>query len=175
MELTFADGTPFAAAETVKFLGEAVAATGKDVPASGDGEGGDERLAEAVRTARKQAGKGKLANAIALLQEGIAQTGNKRGQFLWRLELARICLGAGKMQLAIPQLEHLSNQIEEHHLEQWEPHLCREVYSTLYLAQQRLAKVARNQLPELTEKMRKLHAQLSRLDPAAALEIDAKN
>ncbi len=174
VDLAFADGTPFATPETVKLLQEAAAAAGKDVGISAGGGDGDDRLAEAVRTARKQAGKGKLVGAIEILQEGIAQTGDKRGQFLWRLELARICLGVGKMQLAIPQLENLCNQIEEHHLEQWEPQLCREVYSTLYLAQQRLAKVARNQLPELTEKMRKLHAQLCRLDPAAALEIEAK-
>jgi len=170
-ECTFANGTPFAAPETVKLFEEAAAAGADSRKAAGRDEG-DDRLAEAAHAANKFAGRGKLTEAINLLQEGIAQTGDKRGRFLWRLELARICLNAGKMQLAVPQLEFLCGQIAEHHLEQWEPQLSREVYSTLYLAQQRLAKVARNLAPELTEKMRQLHAQLCRLDPAAALKID---
>ncbi len=168
----FANGTPFASPETVQLLQELAAAAGQETRASGTGEDGDDRLAETAGAAQKLAGRGKLAEAVEMLQDGIAQTGDRRGQFLWRLELARICLGAGKMNLAVPQLEFLCDQIEEYHLEQWEPQLSREVFSTLYLAQQRLAKVARNLAPELTEKMRLLHARLCRLDPAAALKID---
>lgn len=174
VELKFANGMPFAAPPTVALLEEIVAGAGGGTGKVPGADGGDDRLTGVTRDAHKLAGRKKLAQAIDLLQKGIAQTGEKRAQFLWRLELARLCMEAGKMQLAIPQLEFLGSQIDEHHLEEWEPQLCREVFSTLYLAQKRLAMVTRPAKPELAEKMQQLHARLCRLDAAAALAINGK-
>jgi len=175
-ELKFANGTPFASPETVNVLGQLAAQSGGGgggAPSSG-GDGGNDALTESSREARKLVGKKKLPQAIKILQEGLGQTGEKRGQFLWRLELARICLEAGEVKLAVPQLEYLANQIDQHHLEEWEPLLSREVYSTLYVAQQRMAKMIRTPSPELAEKLQTLHARLCRVDVAAALAIDGK-
>jgi len=173
-ELKFANGTPFASPETVDLLGQLAAQSGGGgAPVSAD-DGCDNALTDAARKARKLAGKKKLPQAIKILQEGIGQTGEKRGQFLWRLELARICLEAGEVKLAVPQLEYLANQIDQHHLEEWEPLLSREVYSTLYVAQQRIAKMTRTPSPDLAEKLKTLHARLCRIDVAAALAIDGK-
>jgi type VI secretion system protein VasJ len=173
VELKFANGTPFASPETMALLEQIAAQSGGggSAPSSSD-QGGDDVLAESARKARKLAGKKKLPQAIKILQDGIAQTGEKRGQFLWRLEMARVCLEAGEVRLAVPQLEFLANQIDQHHLEEWEPLLSREVYSTLYVAQQRLAKMSRTPSPDLAAKLQTLHARLCRIDVAAALAID---
>jgi len=176
VDMKFANGTPFASPETMTLLEQIAAQSGggSGSAPSSSGDGCNEALAEAAKQARKLAGKKKLPQALKVLQDGIAQTGEKRGQFLWRLEMARICLDAGEVRLAVPQLEFLADQIEQHHLEEWEPLLSREVYSTLYVAQQRLAKMSRTPSPDLAEKLQVLHARLCRIDVAAALAIDGK-
>ncbi len=175
VELSFANGTPFADPETVSLLeGLSTGVEGKERSSSGDKGESSGRLQELLKEARKHATK-KLPKAIAILQDGIAQTADAREQFLWRLELAKMCLTGGKVQVAVPQLEALVQTIEDHRLEIWEPNLCREVFSTLYIAQKRLAKVAKPPVPDLAENMRKLHARLCRLDAAAALEVDGQN
>ncbi len=170
-ELKFANGTPFAQPETIKLLEGLAASSGGEAKSSGGGGAEDEAFVETIRAAKKL-GKKKLPKAIALLQEAIGRTGERRGQFLWRLELARLCLEAGKMELAVPQLEYLVDQIDAHHLEEWEPQLCRDVFGTLYIAQQRVAKINRARAPELGKVLQDLHARLCRLDVAAALEIE---
>jgi len=126
-----------------------------------------------LKAARKKS-KRQLPKAIGILQEAIKRTGSRRGQFRWRLELARMCLEVGKVDLAVPQLEYLGGWIDQHGLDEWEPQLSREVLSTLYIAQQRIVKVNRARAPELASVLQGLHARLCRIDPAAILEIEKK-
>lgn len=176
-ELSFANGTPLAGVETVKWIegdvrsrlaltsGTASAASGDTLP---DG------LADTTKEARKLANRGQLAEAVRLMQGGIAAAGSQRTQFLWRLELARLCLEAGQPVLAASLLEELEVQIERHQLEIWEPALCLAVYSPLLTARRTLLKDARRATPELVQKTNQLHDRLCRLDPAAALSLEGK-
>ncbi|MEW5702024.1 MAG: type VI secretion system protein TssA [Candidatus Zixiibacteriota bacterium] len=176
-ELTFANGTPLAATETCKWIESDVRV--HSAPTSGAGtsaitDGLPERLAETARDARKLANRGQLPEAVRLMQGGIAAAGPQRAQFLWRLELARLCLDIGQPVLAVPLLEELENLIERHSLEAWEPALCLAVYGPLLTARRTLLKDARRTTPELVQKTNQLHDRLCRLDPAAALSLEAK-
>ena len=177
LELKFANGTPLASGPTVGLLQQMVAAAGKPGKshAGPTSEAQDDRLAETYAEARRLAGKGKLPDALGLFQGGIAQIGSRREQFLWRLAMARLCLDVGQMQVAVPQLEFLGSQIDEHRLEEWEPGLCRDVFGVLYAALVKLSKVpGRAPDPEFNERLRHMHGRLCRLDPAAALAIEGK-
>ena len=122
--------------------------------------------------ARRLAGKGKLSDAVQKMQDGIASTGDHRARFLWRLELARLCLDSGRIILAVPLLDDLESLIDKHDLEAWEPDLCKRVYMSLLTARRLLLKDTRKATPELVQKTNQLQDRLSRLDPMALLSME---
>lgn len=177
-KLKFANGAPFASSDTVMWLdsdvksrlGEAGEGRGAMVPVGG-GDNAPEGLAEKTGDARRLASGGNLPQAIRLMQEGMAATGERRGQFLWRLALARLCLDSGKPTLASPLLEELEALIQRHDLEAWEPPLCLSVYTALLDARRTLLKDQRRATPELLQKTNELQDRLCRLDAAAVLSM----
>lgn len=176
-KLKFANGTPFASPDTVMWLESDVASRlgeagdgGSSAP-SGGGDNIPEGLVETTGDARRLASGGSLPQAIRMMQEGIASTGEQRGQFLWRLGLAKLCLDSGKPTLATPHLEELESLIQRHDLESWEPQLCLQVYTALLTARRTLLKDQRRATPELLQKTNDLQDRLCRLDAAAALSM----
>jgi type VI secretion system protein VasJ len=174
--LQFAGGVPFASPETQKWVNSEVQSRLGHPGGSGSpsGDHTPEGLTEAVDLARQMAARGKLNDAVRRMQEGIAATGGHRARFLWRLELARLCLDSGRVVLAAPLLEELEGVIERHNLEDWEPELCKSVFTALLGARRALLKDARKATPELVQKTNQLHDRLSRLDPMAVLSLDGK-
>lgn len=177
--LKFANGAPFASGETQMWIDNDVKA--RLAGQVGDGGGaaigrddGPEGLKDSTKDARRLASSGRLQEAIKLMQEGLARTGDQRGQFLWRLALAKMCLDAGQPLLAAPQLEDLERLIQTHNLEMWEPQLCLSVYTALLTARRIMLKDQRRATPELMQKTNGLHDRLCRLDASAALALDGK-
>lgn len=178
-ELSFEGGAPLASAETQKWLKEDVlprrhAGSANSASADLGSMGPPEALLEVASEARKLASRGQLAHAIGKMQEGLRSTGEQRGQFLWRLELARICLESQQPQHAAPLLEELEDYILKHQLEQWEPRLCLAAYTSLLNARRMLLNDTRRATPELAEKTSLLHERIARLDLATALSLDAQ-
>jgi type VI secretion system protein VasJ len=176
-KLKFANGTPFASSDTVMWLESDVqsrlggAGEGGSPAPTGGGDNAPEGLAETTGDARRLASGGNLPQAIRMMQEGISSTGDRRGQFLWRLGLARLCLDSGKPALATPHLEELEALIQQHGLEFWDPQLCLSVYTALLTARRTLLKDQRRATPELLQKANDLQDRLCRLDAAAALSM----
>jgi type VI secretion system protein VasJ len=178
-DFKFAGGTiPFASNETKVWLDNEMkrfAGRGEDVGSSrGTGDGAPTGLAEAAEDARRLVAGGKLPAAIKLFQDGMASTGQKRAHALWRLEMARLCLDAGRAGVAIAHLEVLESEIDRHGLEDWDPGLCLQVYTSLLLARRALLKDPRRATPDLAQKTTQTHERLCRLNPAAALSLDGK-
>lgn len=178
-DLKFAGGAiPFASNETKIWLGNEL----KRFTAGGDGQGASRAatsgaptgLAEATEDARRLVAGGKLAAALKLFQDGMASAGEKRAHFLWRLEMARLCLDAGRAGVAIAHLEVLESEIEHHGLDGWEPELCLQVYLALLTARRTLLKDPRRATPDLALKATQTHERLCRLNAAAALSLDGK-
>ena len=178
-DLKFAGGTiPFASNDTKVWLSNELkrfAAGGDDTGLSrGTGDNVPTGLAEATEDARRLVAGGKLAAAIKLFQDGMASAGEKRAHFLWRLEMARLCLDADRAGVAIAHLEVLESEIEHHGLEGWEPELCLQVYLALLSARRVLLKDPRRATPDLALKATQTHERLCRLNAAAALALDGK-
>lgn len=178
VDLTFAGGVPFASPETQKWIkDEVVSRRGGARTGAGNAQAGDglpEGLEETASDARRMAGRGQFSEAVRKMQEGIHSTSDHRGQFLWRLELARICLEANQPQLAAPLLEELETYIQRHQLEVWEPRLCLAAYTALLTARRTLMKDQRRATPDLAQKTSQLHERIARLDLATALSLDGK-
>ena len=81
-----------------------------------------------------------------------------------RLDLAQICIEAGRMELAVPQLEQLEQEVTHFSVEEWEPDLATSVVRWLWQCCTGPTKV-----PSLAERSKDIYARLCRLDPAAAV------
>jgi type VI secretion system protein VasJ len=176
-DLRFADGTPLADAATKAWITDEILAAGPgaaprdartDAAAGKDGMD----LEAAIAEARRLQGSGNLQKAVGLFKEGVARASKRRQRFLWRLALAKLCLEAGKPQLALPQLVSLDEDIGRFCLEEWEPDLSLEVVHHLFLCRQRLAAGLPERTSDVEHQLQELYQRLCRLDVNAALAVE---
>ncbi|HYK90365.1 MAG TPA: type VI secretion system protein TssA [Acidobacteriota bacterium] len=175
--LRFSDGTLFADAETRSWMdtevlpltsGGASRSERKSIGAGGDVAD----LDGAVGQAQSLVASGKLQEAVALFREGIAKAVQPRPRFLWRLQLAKLCLDAGRPQLALPQLVSLDEEVIRFSLEEWEPALSLEVVHQLFLCRQRLVAGLQERPADVDRQLQELYQRLCKLDVNAALAVE---
>jgi type VI secretion system protein ImpA len=128
-EMSLMDDMPAASGETQRWLQEMGFADG-DGPAAGEAIAPKPPSARGVNGARPgdlvlerandQVAAGQPERAIELLMEEVGKERSPRARFLRRTQIARIMVGAGMEQIAIPILLELLSQIETHALAQWE-------------------------------------------------------
>ncbi|MFT4542026.1 MAG: type VI secretion system protein VasJ [Planctomycetota bacterium] len=129
------------------------------------GNQGDANAVESVgKEARKLVARGQLGDAMRLLTQRIEMTASRRGRFVLRLDLAQLCIEAGRMELAVPQLEQLEQEVTHFSVEEWEPDLATSVVRWLWQCC-----TGPKPVPSLAERSKDIYARLCRLDPAAAV------
>ena len=122
----------------------------------------DARVAELLKEQR-------FLVAVRLRMSAVDPTSSDRDRFFRRLRLAETCLAAGYTEEALPLIEDLARQIDERGLESWEgSEFAADVARLLYKG---LLDLKRS---DTAQRLEVAHDRLSRLDPAAALEIRAK-
>ena len=124
------DDTPAANGETQTWLRElitepvvpAAAAPGPFPLATEDGAapGWRKRDIDSYTLATEALRAGQQDKAVEILNKEIARQQSGRGRFLRKMQLAQICISAGKEAIAQPLLEDLAAAIEAHKLEDWE-------------------------------------------------------
>lgn len=118
-QLAFADGRPFADAETRQWLTEQPT-TAKASPPSGASTADD-----AVQRARAAAAEGDLPGALDLLEEARRRDGSASVHaFPLRIEQTRLLLAGGHAQAAASLADELTATIRRHELETWQPATC---------------------------------------------------
>lgn len=120
LDLHFADGQPFASAETRLWLQTTGTTTGTPETA---GVTPADSLYERARTA---ASDGNLAAALDMLEDARRTAASTAQGFALRLEQARLLALAGHVQAAAPLAEELEQLMETHALNKWDPDLCLE-------------------------------------------------
>jgi type VI secretion system protein VasJ len=177
-DLKFNDGSQFADPQTKSWIKSEVLpiaiSSGTPEPA-GDTKTDPESSAplEAAAKAKRLLAEGKLQEAMGLFTEGIAKSSLCKVRFLWRLQLAKLCMEAGKLQLALPQLTALDEDVSRFCLEEWEPGLSLEVIQQLYLCRQKLAGSMQERPPDLENQLAQLYQRLCKLDVNAALAVES--
>jgi len=171
-ELRFKNGTPLCSGETKLWIETECAVSSGRPSGGGGGAAANGKLTEAYEKARGMAGSGKLAEALAELNEGLAACAQRRDRLLWRLRIAQLCADAGKHAVAVPLLEQCQVDIERHHVEEWEPAVAAEVAHALYRCRKALMALEKQPTPESRERLSGAFAWLCRLDPPAALALE---
>ncbi len=133
--LTFTDGTPFAAPATADWIAESVipalggSAPTPSTPFLGSAAPDDELTARIAESKRILDG-GDLAGAVALLQSG--PVNSRKAAFQRKLAMAALCLRGNQPAIARPLLEELEEEIRKHSIDEWEPALGLEVWTSLH-------------------------------------------
>lgn len=189
-DLSFADGSPFASAETKAWIdSEVMAAMGGGggggggmpmmaAPSGGGGParvvvvqgggGGDSKDAAVINEARSLASSGRLPDAIAMLQGRMAGAGSASARYRVRLGIGQVCMAAGQVSLARAVFESTEKEVERFGLEEWDPALAAASSEGL-VRLKLLAKGGKALPPEAGL----LYDRVCRLDPTAALRLGA--
>lgn len=180
LDLQFKNGIPFADGQTKMWIEAEVlpsiatpSSESKEIKASDETASKKDGITEVVAEARKMVAGGKLEDALALLNGHLVNASLRKDQFLWRLNLAKLCLDAGNARLALPQLESLDEEVKQFSLEQWEPELAVEVLKSLLQCRKKLIADVKQPSPELMSIINELYSRLCRLDVVSALNLDS--
>jgi len=127
-EMSLMDDMPAASRETQQWLQEMGFADGSapsaqtivPKPPSPREANGSRPGDPVLERANGEVAAGRPEHAIELLMEEVAKERSARARFLRRTQIARIMVGAGMEQIAVPILLELLAQVETHALAQWE-------------------------------------------------------
>jgi len=123
---------------------------------------GMRKEADPVEEANHALRDGRHQEAFQILNRDLATQSSGRGRFLSKLELARLCLAAGKDQIAQPLLDDLAAAIDNHKLDEWEERET--VASALVTILQSSKRVQAD-----AKEKQKFFERICRLDPGQAL------
>lgn len=165
-EFRFHDGTPFADRSTREWIALQVARhlqspESPSVVNDVETEPWEKALLDAASRLRKDG----LKAAIHELTLGLHGARSDRARFHWRLAQARLCVQAGKHELAKIQLEHLDQELRRSGLEGWEPALALQVTQLLHRCCDLLP-----QNQAMRERKEETHRRLCLFDLEAVLE-----
>jgi type VI secretion system protein ImpA len=166
--LALMDDTSTANAETQNWLRDLNLTDGAAAPAPvardhGDGYSGRAVLERAMQRVRA----GEPEKAIELLINQSVQERSKRERFLRKSQAARIMVDVGREAVAVPILEDLMREIEQHNLEEWE---SAEIIAQVLGLQYRCLLQTQGESSETNG----LYLRICRLDPMQALQIVGK-
>lgn len=175
LETALLDDTPAANSETQAWLREL---TAESAPPPADGSapepapvienhsapGWRRKLADSFDLAREALKAGQTEKAIDIMQQEVQKQLSGRGRFLRKMQLAEVCISAGKTDVALPIIDDLAFSIENNHLDDWED---REVVArALVMIIKNSPKVQADE----AEKLR-LFQKVVRLDPVQAISL----
>jgi type VI secretion system protein ImpA len=129
LEATLSDDTPAANAQTLAWLrevlGEPDAAPAPKVPGlpvmdRNHTPGWQKKFIDPHTLALEAMRTGQPQKAVEILQKEIERQLSGRGRFQRKLQLAQICVAAGKDTIAQPLLDDIAATIENHKLDEWE-------------------------------------------------------
>jgi type VI secretion system protein ImpA len=164
LEATLMDDTPTANPETKAWARALL--DQPDVPASSNGSGSawQRKSADAYDLASEAYQAGQPQRAFEILYEDLQRQQSGRGRFRRKLQLAELCVQAGKEAVAQPLLDDIAAALENHKLEDWED---RELVCSALLTLMQASKKIQGDAKE----KQKLFERVCRLDPVKALYI----
>ena len=179
VKLKTSGGLPLADDATKKWIAKRAAA-GAPIdmgfaPVEGGGAQvrGGEAFPAAQKEARKLARSNKLGPALKLLADGRLKAERLEDRVMWKLEAARLCMQAGRSEMALAQLEALDDELRRSTIEDWDPALCAEILRDLLRCRQLVAQSA-DFAPSEQARSRELMGRLCRLDVVSALELNGR-
>ncbi len=169
LQLYFADASPFCDGETLMWIETLVqqsAPAGSESPSEYDFTAS---LEEAMDAATTLAGEKQLAKAIAHLRQVNCQSELERLQK--QLCEARLCLVAGKPQMAESVLRQLHSQAQGKKLGVWHPQLAIEIIQLRCKALQSLNTSDKLEKTQIAQEIQQLHSDACLIDLSLAANL----
>jgi type VI secretion system protein ImpA len=172
MDAMLSDDTPAANPQTQAWLRDilnepvAPAASAARLPASDDGQepGWQKKFVDPQVLASDAVRQGQPEKAVQILNREIERQRSGRGRFQRKLQLAQICIAAGKDSIAQPLLDDLAAVVETHKLEDWED---REMMAGVLLFLMQSSK----KIQADAKVKQAMFERICRLDPVQALSV----
>ncbi len=174
MEATLSDDTPAANPQTQEWLREILAEPSGAAPQaeppkmpvmdSNRAPGWQKRFVDAHALALEAMRSGQAQKAVTILQREVERQLSGRGRFQRKMQLAQICIAAGKDAIAQPLLDDIAAAIETHKLEDWEDREM--VAGALLFLVQSSKKIGGD-----AKAKQAIFERICRLDPVQALTI----
>ncbi len=174
LDAALSDDTPAANSETQKWLRELLAepAGSPPLPASPHGPavedvrapGWQKRFVDPQALAQEALRSGQQPKAVEILQREVERAQSGRTRFLRKMQLARVCLAAGKDNIAQILLDDVAAAIDTHKLDDWEDRET--VAGALVFLVQSSKKIQAD-----AKAKQALFERICRLDPVQALSV----
>lgn len=171
IQLKFIGGTPFASDETKVWIEGLTKQKPSAQTDSEKKESEDDTLVKqekAIKEVRSLIARNKLAEAIKTWNRDYTHDGSGKGNFIAKLELAKMFVAAKKYKEAVFQLEILDEELKHFDLEKWDPVLATDVVKLLI---QSIQSDSQTKTPEQANKLNALKKRLYKLDMAEALSV----
>ena len=174
IDASLSDDTPAANAETQKWLRELLAepSDAPPLPAAPHGPplddsrapGWQKRFVDPQALAQEAMRSGQQQKAVEILQREVEHALNGRARFLRKMQLAQICIAAGKDSIAQLLLDDVAAAIDAHKLDDWEDRetIARAIVFLLQNSKKIQADAKAKQA---------LFERVCRLDPVQALSV----
>jgi type VI secretion system protein VasJ len=170
-DMSFSDGTPFADSETRQWLNDisfgvslAVETTAQNVQVTGETNGKDRRadiLAEAQALVKKR----KLPNAVQLLHNELKNCVSQQEALTWRLELCRMLIASKRIDMALPHLDLILDDIGTYRLDTWDPQFAMECLTLVWTG------YISHTDKEVKDRAKDVLSLIAKLDPVKALKL----
>jgi type VI secretion system protein ImpA len=174
LDATLSDDTPAANSQTQAWLRELMAEPSNGTPVAetpaapvsqnSHAPGWQKKFIDPQALAQEAMRTNNAQKAIEILQKEIERQLSGRGRFQRRLQLAQICVAAGKDVIAQTLLDDIAAAIETHKLEDWEDRAM--VASAMVFLLQASKKIQGD-----AKAKQAMFERLCRLDPVQALHI----
>jgi type VI secretion system protein VasJ len=170
-ELSFSDGTPFADEDTKRWLKNIAIDTsgGREgsfvIPGTIPAESEEIEISKVYKQAEALMKKKKLEKAVELIQEKLSGGTSQQSRFLWRIVLIRLLTNAQKARLAVPHLREILDDINKHHLDNWDPDLVLSALTEVH----RCLTVQTDK--ELQDQATEAMDRIAKISPVAALRL----
>lgn len=168
--LLFDNGQPFADSATRQWLAGLAAPPAQEMERPRPTSSAPPQLEDQVIAARQLVQAQKLPAALGLLKTALAENDRQRLQL--QLAMARLCLEAGRPEVAQPVLDELQRAVEEKALHLWDQDLALEVWTlSLECTRSLLQRTPVQERSALSEKMTELQGRICRIDLEAAARL----
>lgn len=174
IDATLTDDTPAANAQTQTWLREIVVEPAAPAPSphapglpgvdSRENARWETKFIDAQVLANEAVRQGQHQKALEILNREIERQRSGRGRFFRKLQLAQICITAGKDTIAQPLLDDLAAAVETHKLEDWEDREM--IASALAFLLQASKKIQGD-----AKVKQAMFERICRLDPVQALSV----
>ena len=174
LEATLNDDTPAANSETQKWLRELLAEpsdapplpSAPHGPATEDSRapGWQKRFVDPQALAQEAMRAGQQQKAVEILQREVERAASGRARFLRKMQLAQICIAAGKDPIAQLLLDDVAAAIDTHKLDDWEDRET--IARALVFLLQNSKKIQAD-----AKAKQALFERVCRLDPVQALSV----